>query len=62
MPDVTTLSPLTSRKERKGLAGIIGKVVRCAVAKRDAEDLLTEVYLAGLWHGCELMREGKIAP
>jgi hypothetical protein len=55
-----TLYPLTSRTERKGLETIISKVVRCAVATRNANDLLVEVYLAGLWHGSELMRQGRI--
>jgi hypothetical protein len=54
-----TLSPLTTRKERKGLEVIISKVVRCAVGHRNANDLLVEVYLAGLWHGSELMRQGR---
>jgi hypothetical protein len=60
MPDVTTLSPLTSRKERKGLDTIVAKVVRSAVAQRNAKDLLTEVYLAGLWHGAELVRQARV--
>lgn len=54
----TTLSPLTTRKERKGLDAIIAKVVRCAVGQRNANDLLVEVYLAGLWHG-SLLREER---
>jgi hypothetical protein len=55
-----TLSPLTTRQERKGIEAIISKVVRRAVFHRNANDLLVEVYLAGLWHGSELMRQGRI--
>ncbi len=55
-----TLSPLTSRKERAGIQGVIAKVVRSVVARRNADDLLVEVYLAGLWHGSELMRQGQV--
>jgi hypothetical protein len=55
-----TLSPHTSRKERKGIEQVISKVVRCAVSQRAVNDLLVEVYLAGLWHGSELMRQGRI--
>lgn len=44
------------RKLRKAMRGdLFRKVVLNAVANRDPTDLMFEVYLAGIWHGAEII-------
>lgn len=56
---ITVLFPPARSKEarenRRRLAPVVRQVVTHA-ATVGSDDLLTEVYLAGLWHGAELQR------
>lgn len=56
---IATLSPHFATKEYKAARrmvelGPLAKVIRAAVMTRSSTDLLTEVYLAGLYHGSSL--------
>lgn len=58
MGDTTVLCPpmetKEERKARNNLRDVIRKVVVNAAIHRSREDMLEEVYLAGLWHGVKL--------
>lgn len=54
-PIVGEASKLRRQMERHG--GVIDQVIRAAVEYRPTEKLLAEIYLAGLWHGSEIMRQ-----
>jgi hypothetical protein len=45
------------RRERAAVTAIVREIVIAAASTRSSEDLLVEVYLAGLWHGSELVRQ-----
>lgn len=46
-----------ARKLRQHMNGIVAKVVQRAANTRSHTDLLLEVYLAGIWHGSEIVRQ-----
>ena len=45
------------RRQMEQHGGVIDQVIRAAALYRPSEKLLSEVYLAGLWHGSEIMRQ-----
>lgn len=62
---ISILCPIRMSAEAKRLrnnarALVVAHVIREAVQRRGHDDLLTEIYLAGLWHGAELARMGRL--
>ena len=58
---ISTLPPFKRSKEeraqRKAMLHIVQKVIKAIVIDRPTEDMLVEVYFAGMWHGAEVMRQ-----
>lgn len=47
-----------TRAQRKAMMPLVRKVIKAIVIDRPmSEEMLAEVYFAGIWHGSEIMRQ-----
>lgn len=65
MSEIAVLMPYigsfkASKKREQAAKQIVREVVLHATVNRPSSDLLVEVYLAGIWHGCETMRQNPV--
>ena len=65
--EISTLCPFDRTKEerasRKALNnGLLHKIKKAVLIERPNEDLIAEVYFAGLYHGYEICRQQDLPP
>lgn len=63
---ITTLPPFDRSKEernaRKVMMPLVRKVIKAIVIDRPNEDMLAEIYFAGMWHAAEVLRQQDLPP
>lgn len=50
------------RQQRRMILPLVRKIIKTIVIDRPNEDMLAEIYFAGLWHGSELVRQRDLEP